>query len=136
VAKGLKGFERKVIKAQKTVCGFPLLRNKNHRPGFVKDSSSFCWDHFLPLLFFFPCYEHSFICECHLWFDNILLSFDFFPFLFFAFFSLCFFLERFWYVPWTEFQFADDFVWGIFLKEKLFWAQRGYNGKSIDHLGW
>jgi len=54
VVKGLKGFERKVIKAQKTVCGFSLLCNKNHRSGFVKDSSSFCRNHFLPLLFFLP----------------------------------------------------------------------------------
>jgi len=59
VAKGLKGFERKGIKAQKTVCGFSLFYNKNYQPGLVKDSSSFCWDHFLPLLFFFPWYKHS-----------------------------------------------------------------------------
>ena len=42
MAKGLKGFERKVIKAQKTACEFSLLCNKNHQPGFVKDNSSFC----------------------------------------------------------------------------------------------
>jgi len=54
VAKGLKGFERKGIKAQKIVCGFSLFCNKNYQPGFVKDNSSFCWDHFMPLLFSFP----------------------------------------------------------------------------------
>jgi len=54
VAKGLKGFERKGIKAKKTVCGFLLFCNKNHQPALVKDSSSFCLDHFLSLLFFFP----------------------------------------------------------------------------------
>jgi len=42
MAKGLKGFERKGIKAQKTVCGFLLFCNKNHQPSFVKNSSSFC----------------------------------------------------------------------------------------------
>ena len=42
VAKGLKGFERKGIKAQKIVCGFSLFCNKNYQPGFVKDNSSFC----------------------------------------------------------------------------------------------
>jgi len=42
MAKGLKGFERKGIKAKKTVCGFLLFCNKNHQPSFVKNSSSFC----------------------------------------------------------------------------------------------
>ena len=60
------------------MCGFSLLCHKNHQPGFVKDSSSFCWDHFLPLLFFFPCYKHYFIFEYHLWIDNILLPLNFF----------------------------------------------------------
>ena len=65
VAKGLKGFERKGIKAQKTACVF-LFYNKNRQPGLMKDSSSFCRNHFLPLLFFFNWYEHSFICEYYL----------------------------------------------------------------------
>jgi len=90
---------------------------------------------FLSLLFFFPWYEHSLFVNVTFDFDNILLSFEF-SFSFFPFFSWCFFLGRFWYVPWTEFQLAYDFVWGIFLKENLFWVQRGYNGKFIDYLGW
>jgi len=43
MANGLKGFESKGIKAQKTVCVFLLLFcNKNHQLGLVKDNSSFC----------------------------------------------------------------------------------------------
>ena len=96
---------------------FLLFCNENHQSGFVKDSSSYCWDHFLPWLFFFPWYEHSL-------FVNIIFDWQhtfvfWFSFSSFPFFSWCFFLGRFWYVSWTEFQLVDDFVWGIFFKEKF-----------------
>jgi len=52
VAQGLKGFERKGIKGSKDCVWVFIFCIKNHQPGLVKDSSSFCRDNFLPLLFF------------------------------------------------------------------------------------
>ena len=91
----LKGFERKGMKAQKTVCGFFYY-------SITKSSTWFYERQFKLLLrsFFCPCYFLSpvtniLLLVIHLWFDNILFPFEFSFFLsFFLFLFLKFFLEK------------------------------------------
>jgi len=59
MAKGLKGFERKGIKAQKTDYGFLLFCNKNHQPSFMKIVQASAKIIFYHCYVFFPSYKHS-----------------------------------------------------------------------------